>query len=201
MAKKPLPCPTIVRQLVRYEPHTGRLFWRQRPLWVFKSAGSARRWNSRYAGKPALAYIDNHGYEMGALLSQRHMKAHRAAWAIYYGRWPDGHIDHINGDRSDNRIRNLRDVSRLENQRNVALNRRNKSGYLGVYWLDSCRRWWAYIGSGPTRKTLGYFECKADAIAARKSAERDIGYHKNHGRKSGCGHGDDRVRGSVKEGR
>lgn len=183
MAAKPLPCPTLVRQLLRYDPASGKLFWRYRPRWLFASDRAHKVWNARYAGAEALAYTDNHGYRMGAILKQRHMKSHRAIWAIVHGKWPDEFIDHINGDRSDNRIVNLREASRQDNQRNVAMNHRNRSGTLGVYWLKKCRRWWAYIGSGGARETLGYFEKKSDAVAARKSAEQRLGYHENHGRK------------------
>lgn len=182
MAKKPLPCPTLLRQLLRYEPETGKLFWKPRARVWFKSERAFAIWNARYPETPALNWKDPDGYRVGAFLRNRHARSHVVAWAIIHGSYPDGHIDHINGVRDDNRIQNLRDVTQAENQRNLKHNARNKSGQMGVFWVKSYARWWAYIGSGSSRITLGYFDCKSEAIAARQRAETEIGYHPNHGR-------------------
>ncbi|MGR3525067.1 MAG: HNH endonuclease signature motif containing protein [Paracoccaceae bacterium] len=182
MAKRALPCPTVLRQLLRYEPETGKLFWKPRARIWFKSERAFAIWNARYPGTPALSSIDRNGYGIGAILKDRHARSHVVAWAITTGSYPKGHIDHINGVRDDNRIENLRDVSRTENQRNLRMNRNNKSGQMGVYWLERCSRWWAFISSGNARISLGYYENLDDAISARKSAEIDLGYHPNHGR-------------------
>src|SRR3546814_1788886 len=83
-----------------------------------------KSFNNKHAGKPALVAPSRAGHLCG------HVKgipllAHRVAWAIHYGEWPNGQIDHINGDPSDNRIANLRDVSALENARNAKLDRKS----------------------------------------------------------------------------
>ena len=181
MAVSQIPCPTVMRLLLRYEPVTGKLFWRQRARCWFISKRGHAVWNARYSEAEALCYKDNHGYQTGAVLLARHMKAHRAIWAITQGKWPEGHVDHMNGDRTDNRIENLRDVSQLENQQNLKKNSRNKSGQVGVFWHKEYGRWWAYIGSGLTRVTLGFFENKQDAIDARLRAQSLAGYHAMHG--------------------
>jgi len=181
MAKQALPCPTVLRLLLRYEPETGKLFWKPRARCWFKSKRGHSVWNARYSGTEALAFKNGQGYGMGSVLKCRHMISHWAAWAITYGRYPEDNIDHINGDRSDNRLCNIRAVTHAENQRNMKKNHRNKSGQVGVFWLAAPKRWWAYIGSGETRETIGYFVNKDDAIAARLKAQAKAGFHPLHG--------------------
>jgi len=141
----------------------------------------ANVWNARYAGAPALASLNNEGYHRGAIFDAM-MRAHRVAWAIYYVEWPEHQIDHINGDRADNRIENLRTVTHAENGRNTKLNCRNKSGVSGVDWFPRTKRWRARIVFEQSEKHLGYFEHFEDAVAARKAAEKELNFHPNHGR-------------------
>lgn len=152
------------RSAIRYEPDTGRLF-------------------RKFKGKPerALASVlSSTGYGTFILFGKR-VLAHRVAWFVHFGDWPV-FIDHINGDRSDNRLANLRNVSRTGNQRNQALNKNNKSGVPGVRWIPRIQRWRAEIGCGPKRKHLGNFLSFDEARKARKAAEPIFGYHPNHGR-------------------
>ena len=93
-------------------------------------------------------------------------------------------IDHENGDRSDNRIANLRDVPPSENMRNVKRHITNTSGHVGVFWYKPRNKWVARITVNYTLHHLGYFTDIADAIAARKAAEIFYGFHKNHGRRT-----------------
>ena len=76
------------------------------------------------------------GYKVGSVFSKR-LLAHRVAWAIYYGVWPEDCIDHINGDRSDNRISNLRDANKSTNGMNRGPQRNNSSGMKGIYFDQS----------------------------------------------------------------
>lgn len=171
--------PQELRRLLRYEPETGKLFWLERPRELFSSARACSVWNARYAGEEALTY-SLRNYRYGRLFN-RSISAHRAAWAIHHGHWPE-HVDHINGDRSDNRISNLRSVSRTENNRNARLPKNNRSGVVGVVLVPESGRWAAFIGHQGRKVDLGRFAEKADAITARKTAERELGYHPNHGR-------------------
>lgn len=180
MAKKPLPTAEQLKQMLEYNPDTGDLSWKERPLEFFKNPGDRDRWNTRMAGKVALNYIDNNGYKMGRIYD-RPVKAHRVAWAIHHGEWPEAHIDHINSDRADNRIENLRVVTRLENQRNQKRRRDNPSGHTGVYHIG--KRWVAKIKSRYKTNHLGTFDTKEEAIAARVAAEVELGYHPQHGKK------------------
>lgn len=103
----------------------------------------------------------------------KNYRAHRLAWFITHGKWPDGDIDHINGKRSDNRIANLRDVSRsvnLQNQRKPRAG--SKSGFLGVGWNKSRGKWMAYINIDGKVKYLGYFDDPAIAHEAYLTAKR-----------------------------
>lgn len=160
---------------------TGKLFWLPRPLSMFKTKKSFATWNARYAGKEAFTAVEKHGYLHGAVHNHK-QKAHRVMWLLHTGEWPIGQIDHINGDRSDNRIENLRQVSPAENARNMRRPSDNKSGAIGVCWHKSAGKWHAQIKSGGCNRHLGLFENFEAAVAARKAAEAEYGFHKNHGR-------------------
>lgn len=133
------------------------------------------------SGKRAFNSADANGYRKGQVM-RKTLLAHRVAWAIYYGEWPEGEIDHINGDRADNRISNLRDVTKSENNKNAKRSRRNTTGHIGVYWESLRNKWRADITSGKKTVCLGRFDKKDDAIAARRAAEPQYGFHPNHGR-------------------
>jgi len=93
-----------------------------------------------------------------------------------------GFIDHINGIKDDNRINNLRDVTRSQNHQNRKLAKHNTSGVIGVYWRSDTNKWAAQINSNNKRLVLGCYTNKQDAINARRLAEKNLGFHSNHGR-------------------
>ena len=172
----------VLRELIDYDPETGKMFWRRRDHKWFNDKQEFRRWNTRYAGKECFNYA-NAGY-MRSKIFRKDYAAHRVAWAIHHGAWPAGMIDHIDGDRQNNRASNLRVVSPLENSRNIGLSQKNKSGYHGVALNPRTRKWIARICDSGRQIHLGSFDGKAAAVAARKAAERDLGYHPNHGRRA-----------------
>jgi len=181
MAKYNILSPDLLRQLLDYDPLTGLLTWRPRPIEFFNNKASWASWNSHYAGKPAFTADDGAGYRSGTILRMK-CRAHRVAFAMHYGRWPNGHIDHINGDRADNRISNLREVDHLENRRNCRPSKANSSGVTGVCWWPRDNKWNAQIMVNYRKINLGYFDTIEQAAAARKEAERKYGFHANHGR-------------------
>jgi hypothetical protein len=159
--------PDYLRARLRYEPETGLLFWRVRDASHFiegrvKSASAANRFNANFANKEAFTSL-SFGYKISNVNNQ-HIKAHRAAWAIHYGEWPEGLIDHINRDRADNRIINLRVVSRHENNSNVSSAKGSSSKYVGVYFAPNKRKpWIANIKVNRKSKYLGGYATEDEA--------------------------------------
>ncbi len=102
--------------------------------------------------------------------------AHRVAYAIWFGEWPSQQIDHINGNRADNRIANLRQVDASGNQRNKLVSKVGASGNIGVYWHAATNKWLASIGLNGRQTHLGLFEQKSDAVDARRRAELENGF-------------------------
>ena len=169
-----------LNDMLEYRPDTGEFIWRERSEDFPSPMPSIRGFNSRCAGKPV--YEEGHkGYRRIQILGKRY-KSHRLAWAMHYGNWPADQIDHINGVRSDNRIKNLRDVPQIENSRNMKRPSNNMSGVTGVGWDKINFRWVATISV----KEKNIFLCRskdfAVAVAARKAAEKKYNFHPNHGR-------------------
>lgn len=186
MAKKPLPSPEVLRQLLRYEPETGKLFWRERaPEWFDggdqTDVQRAASWNKRFSGKEAFTTVAAGGYRMGTVLYEK-LYAHRVIWAMVGGCWPRDQIDHINGNKLDNRFENFRDVTPSDNGKNKRLRSDNISGHHGVHWDNVNQKWVSIVMNGRVRRHLGRFSELSQAVASRKRAEADCGYHDNHGK-------------------
>lgn len=161
-----LPSPELLRKLLRYEPETGKLFWRARSEDLFNGNKHAcRRWNSRYAGKEAMTPVNEAGYKIGGIFNKS-FRAHRVIWAMTTGRWPSCFIDHVNGDRSDNRILNLREATTSQNAINSCIQSNNTSGLKGASWCKRTKKWQSYIAVGGKKYNLGYFDCREDAHEA-----------------------------------
>lgn len=176
MATQPLPSPEELRQLLRYEPEIGKLFWKERGPHQIPCPRLRNAWNSRCAGKMAGGSTKYSKYDRLGIHGVMY-PYHRVVWAIFHGEWPNKDIDHINGVRNDNRIANLRQVSRKENLRNQVINPRNTSGAVGVRLCEFTGRWHARI----TNKHIGRYDTFEEAVTARKAAEKAMGFHPNHG--------------------
>ena len=116
---------------------------------------------------------DMHGYKT-VRIGTTSFKLHRLCWFYAHGHWPVGDIDHLNGDRSDSRLSNLRDVPRgvnLQNQR-VATSQNKSTGVLGVY--PSNKRFTAALSVDGKKKSLGTFDTVDLAHAAYLNAKREF---------------------------
>lgn len=165
--------------LLKYVPETGKLFWLERPRDLAKNYAEWRRLNARFNGKEAFTALQA-GYHVGSILGKPY-RAHRVAWFLHHGEWPSNQIDHINGDRTDNRIINLRDVSHTVNQQNREARRDNTSGMSGIHWHKPTQKWHVRVGVDGRMKHIGYFVSFEEAIAARSDAHGKYGYTDRHG--------------------
>lgn len=177
--------PYDLSEMIDYNPLTGELVWKPRLPAAFREGNAGREavcaaWNSNYCGKLALNCAKSNGYRHGSINGKFFM-AHRVAWAIYHGEWPNGQIDHINGIKSDNRISNLRDVSASQNMRNVSYKPRSKSGLYGVRFHRATGKWQAAFRVDGTVYSFGYHDTpeKASAVALAERQKFDFG--ENHG--------------------
>lgn len=128
--------------------------------------------------------INSCGY-MRVQVDNKYHYNHRIIWEMHHGKIPDGmQIDHINHNRLDNRIDNLRIVSHIDNGRNRSINLNNSSKITGVHWDSRNNKWQARISVDGKRISLGHFSSLFDASCARKSAEIVFNYHQNHGRRT-----------------
>lgn len=170
-----------VSNLIKADFETGQLVWLNRPVEMFKSKRAANVWNSKYAGKEAFTATCHYGYRVGRI-HDRLYKAHRVIWLLAYCKWPADSIDHINGDKSDNRLVNIRAVTQSENCKNHKKSTRNTSGVTGVGWCKREKKWEVKIFTNWKNQFLGYYDDFDAAVARRKSAEIEKGFHPNHGR-------------------
>ena len=148
-----------LRRIFTYDPETGALVWKQRD-----DVGAA--WNARHAGQPAFRTVHSEGYLTGNIWRRKYY-AHRVAFAMHHGRWPAGLIDHINGDRTDNRATNLREVGLSENAKNRRAGLK-QSGHAGIWWIEGAQRWRVVHRHGGRRYNVGSFATLDEAIDAMR---------------------------------
>lgn len=166
--------------MVDYDPETGLMIWKNKPDFM----RDAKRWNARYGGKEC-GTIDDKGYrrilfrfEKGSVFR---IRTHRLAWFISNGVLPSGEIDHINQDKLDNRILNLRDVPKEINQRNGTRKRNNTSGVTGVTWHKQRNKWCAQCNMFGIHYHIGTFDKIEDAEKAVREFRSKHGFTETHG--------------------
>lgn len=143
-----------LKALLRYEEETGHFYWRD------ESKGSRNSPAGSAANGRKTVWVDGFNHY-----------AHRLAWLYVYGVWPEREIDHINGNTTDNRIANLRDVSHAVNMQNQRRARRdNQSGLMGAQKNGS--GWRAVIKIGNQRKSLGTYDTPEEAHAVYMRAKQ-----------------------------
>lgn len=173
---KPLPPVEFLRECFEYDPETGILTWKERPLSHFPSEGQWKTWNTQYAGKHAGMFRrDRSGEKMRSTIGfwgKGVFAIARIAMALCGRDVPEGWlVDHFNGDKWDNRLENLRPVTHQKNLCNLDVPRNKASGLpLGVaHWDDG--RFQAYITFQKKRYPLGLHRTLEEAVAARKAGE------------------------------
>ena len=144
-----------LKEVLEYDANTGVFRWRERGI----DAG----------------YLNEKGY-VRMFVDGKQYRAHRLVILYTDGYMPEGEVDHINRIRSDNRRKNLREVSRQCQIRNCNTRNDNKSGIKGICWAKRDGRWMAYVTVAGKHKRLGYFDDMLEAACHRYAAEQCLGY-------------------------
>lgn len=147
-----------LRELLNYDPETGVFYWKQ---------GRMQQQKAGTINSAGYVYIKIGGRSGKLLL------AHRLAWLYVYDVWP-GELDHIDGNPSNNAIRNLREVTRSENMFNSKVRHDSKTGYKGVSFNKRLGVYHAYIKIDYKRKHLGFFSDIEEAREAYEEAFNEL---------------------------
>lgn len=156
--------------LLSYNRESGKLFWKVSPCNAIKKGAEA----GRVTGGYRVTKVDYVPYPV-----------HRLIWLIAYGEFPKYYIDHIDGNRLNNRLENLRDVPAALNQKNRKKSKNNTSGITGVHWDKVYKRWVANIKVNGKWVFLGGHINKEDAGKARDKYMQDnqnLGFTDRHGK-------------------
>lgn len=151
-----------MKEAVNYDKDSGRFVWNKRPLSHFKSIRAANAWNARFAQKET-GFIDSNGHLQIKINGKKYL-AHRMAFLFIYNYIPEN-IDHINGDKKDNSILNLRECTKSQNAANT------KS--IPVYRTKS-GKWRAQICKNYKIKHIGTFDTKTEAEEKYKMNHREL---------------------------
>lgn len=163
--------PEFVRGYLREEG--GRYFFRERTDRYFSGEITRELWNRKYAGKQIGISINAKGYHC-LHVARKTIMLHSLVWMLHYGEWPKHSIDHINGNRLDNRIVNLRDVPQTINNHN-SFHKCNTTGVRGVSWLPKDKLWRARFRLHKFTHLDKCFKSFDDAVAARRTFEEKFG--------------------------
>lgn len=176
--------PSKVKRLFIYNSSTGRLRWNHRPMSDFETKRICNIWNTRFAGIIA-GYVNMSGYIMIAIDGTRYY-AHRIAYYLMTNKQIslEVEIDHINGDRSDNRWCNLRLATSAQNNHNRGIGRNNTSNWEGVSYHSLTRKWRSRISCNGKCIYLGLFNEPEPAYLTFLMAKEF--YHKKFNRETSC---------------
>jgi hypothetical protein len=149
----------ITHDYLDYNPETGEFLWK---------ASRGRRAKGARAGS-----VRSNGYAY-IWVKGGYYRAHRLAWLYVHGRFPDLEIDHVNMNKTDNRIENLRLATHSQNGANTGKKRNNKSGYKGVHYSRIRKKWRAQIEKGGNKHHLGLFYTPEEAHNAYIKAAQEL---------------------------
>ena len=159
----------FIRENYRYDPETGYLWWTRQSEAQGIGLNGARGYRNldKPAGRPT-----RQGYYQVNIFSKR-VSSHRVAWFLYYGLWPTGLLDHVNGVKDDNRIINLRDATSLQNQGNRKKTFGCSSKYKGVIWHKRDQKWYSRVSINYKDKHLGSYDSEEEAARVYDKAARE----------------------------
>lgn len=168
-----------IASAVNYDMETGIFTWK------FRDGKSKcdKRFNGKLGGKECGRILTTGYRALSIKINGKsvQIRLHRLAWFIVYGVIPEHDIDHIDRDKLNNRISNLRDVQRTINLRNSKMKSNNTSGVTGVFWRKDNKKWIAAANNGGRTCYVGAFLDKDEAEAAVKAFRERHGYTKSHG--------------------
>lgn len=166
----PLPSLGSISKIFSYSPDEGVFLWLERP-------DQGLRWNRRFAGKPAFTNRNMDGYCISVFTNPDNGRraaylAHRIAWVFLTGSSPKLLIDHINGDRTDNRACNLREATPHQNKMNQRTRRSGTSKFIGVHRHSQNGSWIAQVRWNGKTHHVGSFPTEMEAAIARDRVAR-----------------------------
>jgi len=167
--------------LVECNIETGIVIWKKRePTEV---SNYWKNWNTKYAGKEC-GRVNQEGYRSACITykaKQMYVSMHRLIWFAAYGCLPTNYIDHINQNRADNRLVNLRDVTSAENNKNRKITSNNSSGVVGVHFNKGKGKWRAVVTVNHKVHYLGYYKEIDEAEKVVKEFREKNGFTELHG--------------------
>jgi hypothetical protein len=154
-----------LKSIFEYDPMSGTLRWKE---------GRSNMVKGSIAG-----CTHGSGYKVVTIKSKMH-KVHRVIWIMLFGQIPDKFfLDHINGNKADNRLENLRLATNSQNQQNRPAPKNSSSGYRGVNWHKQADKWMARICHNNKRITIGFFDTAEQAYEAYKTEAKKLFSHAN----------------------
>lgn len=143
-----------------YDPDLGKLFWTKQSLRSNRDLGKP------VGSKHSAGYLE---FRVGVLGKKKAYLVHRVCWFLHHGSWPQNDIDHIDGNRLNNKIDNLRVCTRAENCRN-SVSKVGSSIYKGVQWDKVRKKWQANIVFNNKRVFLGRYDTELEAAKVYNKA-------------------------------
>jgi|688.fasta_scaffold917170_2 hypothetical protein len=157
-----------LNSILNYDEFTGELTWKVRK--------GTRALIGSVAGT-----LDNTGY-IHITIDKKVYQYHRIIWMYVYGKFPSEFLDHINNDKTDNRLQNLREATRAQNALNRGKQSNNATGYIGVYWHTQSKKYRAKCTYNGVRHHLGSFNTAEEASEVyntfTKSLYKEFHYEK-----------------------
>lgn len=177
----------VIKAWFDYNPETSEILWKEwvSPDW-YKHDGYHKRFMEERSGKVVKFHKLPTGYLYIDAGKIKTIYAHQIAWVLNYGELPSHCVDHIDGNRENNSIENLRDVPQKINARNSKLSKNNTSGAAGVSWDQKNKKWRSQLMVDGKTLVFGRFDTVTEAAKARQKyldSNKNLGFSKRHGKK------------------